>query len=145
MPKVSKSALLSYSAAQIFNLVNDIPAYPEFLPWCSGARVLRQDDNMVEASVEISHSGVNKSFTTRNILTPYESIELNLLDGPFKSLQGVWRFQALQENACKVSLDLQYEFSSKLLGLVVGPVFNQIANSLVDAFCERAKSVYGES
>lgn len=142
MPKVSKSALLEYSAAQMFNLVNDIDAYPQFLPWCSGARILQQNEKEVVASVEISHSGVNKAFTTRNLLTPPQSIELQLLDGPFKSLNGLWQFQALQENACKVSLDLNYEFSSKLLGLVVGPVFNQIANSLVDAFCERAKVIY---
>lgn len=143
MPKVSKSALLEYSAAQMFNLVNDIASYPKFLPWCSGARILKQDDDMIEASIDISHSGVHKSFTTRNTLLPYQSIQLNLLDGPFKSLQGFWHFQALQEDACKVSLELEYEFSSKLLGLVVGPVFNQIANSLVDAFCDRAGIVYG--
>jgi len=143
VPKVSKSALLDYSAAQMFHLVNDIASYPKFLPWCSDARVLKQDDKVVEATIEISHSGVHKSFSTRNILDAYQSIELHLLDGPFKSLQGLWRFQALQEDACKVTLDLEYEFSSKLLGLVVGPVFNQIANTLVDAFCERASIVYG--
>jgi len=143
VPKVNKSALLEYSAVQMFNLVNDIESYPTFLPWCSAARILKRDDSQVEASISISHSGVNKTFATRNVLKPFESIELNLLDGPFKSLQGIWRFHALQDNACKVSLELDYEFSSKLLGLVVGPVFNQIANSLVDAFCDRARSVYG--
>lgn len=143
MPKVSKSALLEYSAAQMYNLVNDIPSYPKFLPWCSGARVLNQSATSVEASIDISHSGLHKSFTTRNNLTPNESIELKLLDGPFKSLQGLWRFQAIDENNCKVSLDLEYEFSNKILGLIVGPVFNQIANTLVDAFYDRAGIVYG--
>jgi len=143
VPKVSKSALLEYSAAQMYNLVNDIPSYPKFLPWCSGARVLNQSATSVEASIDISHSGLHKSFTTRNNLTPNESIELKLLDGPFKSLQGLWRFQAIDENNCKVSLDLEYEFSNKILGLIVGPVFNQIANTLVDAFYDRAGIVYG--
>lgn len=144
MPQVVKSALLEYSAAQMFDLVNDIAAYPEFLPWCSGSTIFKQDEHMVEASIEISHSGLNKAFSTRNTLVRNQSIQLQLLDGPFKSLDGLWRFEALKEDACKVSLDLRYEFSSKLLAFAVGPVFSKIANTLVDAFCERAKQVYGE-
>jgi len=143
LPKVSRSALLDYSDAHMFNLVNDIAAYPKFLPWCSGARIIQQAEAEIVASIDISHSGLHKSFTTRNTLAPHKSIELQLLDGPFKSLQGLWRFQALDADSCKVLLDLEYEFSSKLLGLVVGPVFSQIANTLVDAFVDRASIVYG--
>lgn len=144
MTTISKSALVPYSAAQIFALVDDVKAYPEFLPWCGGAKELSRSEDEVRASVEISHSGLNKSFTTRNLLKPDKMIEMSLVDGPFKHLHGFWRFDSLAEDACKVSLDLEYEFSSKLVGLAIGPVFGKIANTLVDSFCQRAEAVYGK-
>lgn len=143
MPTISKSALVPFSAAQMFALVDEVPEYPKFLPWCGGAEELSRDVDSVRASVTIAHSGINKSFTTLNRLQQDKMIEMQLVDGPFKHLHGFWRFEALSETACKVSLDLEYEFSSKLLGLAVGPVFNQIANSLVDAFVTRAEHLYG--
>lgn len=143
MPTISKSALVPYTSAMMFDLVDKVPDYPEFLPWCGGAEELSRDEDTVKASVTIAHSGINRAFTTLNRLQKNKMIEMELVDGPFKHLHGFWRFEALSESACKVSLDLEYEFSSKLLGLAVGPVFNQIANTLVDSFCQRADRVFG--
>jgi ribosome-associated toxin RatA of RatAB toxin-antitoxin module len=143
MPSISKSALVPFSAEKMFQLVDEVPRYPDFLPWCGGAEELSRDKDEVRASVAIAHSGINKRFTTLNRLQPGKMIEMQLVDGPFKHLHGFWRFEALSDTACKVSLHLEYEFSSKLLGLAVGPVFNQIANSLVDAFVARAEHQYG--
>lgn len=143
MPIVQKSALVQYSAADMFDLVNDVEAYPQFLPWCRSAQVLSRNDDEVRATIEIAKGAVHKSFTTMNRLQRGKMIDIRLLDGPFKRLDGFWRFQGLAENACKVSLDLDFEFASRTLGMVVGPVFSQIANSLVDAFCKRALDVYG--
>ena len=144
MTAISKSALVPYSAEQIFKLVDDVTAYPEFLPWCGGAKELSRTSDEVQASVLISYSGLNKSFTTRNLLQANKMIEMSLIDGPFRHLHGFWRFESLADDACKVSLDLEYEFSSKLIGLAVGPVFSNIANTLVDSFCQRAEVVYGK-
>jgi ribosome-associated toxin RatA of RatAB toxin-antitoxin module len=143
MPTVSKSALVEYKPREMFNIVNDVDHYPDFLPWCSEAQVLSRREDEIKAMVKISHSGVNKSFTTLNRVQPGKMIEVQLIDGPFKHLHGYWRFDALGDSGCKVSLDLEYEFASKLLGLAVGPVFNQIANTLVDAFCKRADALHG--
>jgi len=143
VPKVSKSALVNFSANDMFEIVDNVALYPEFLPWCGSTEVISRSSDTLEASIEIAHGGINKTFSTRNRMQKGKMIELQLLNGPFHSLHGFWRFDALGENACKVSLDLNYEFSSKILGLVVGPVFNKIANTLVDAFCERAGKIYG--
>lgn len=142
MTIISKSALVSYTPEQMYQLVDDIEAYPAFLPWCGDATILSRDNNTVEASLFISHSGLNKTFSTRNSNFPYEKIEMRLLDGPFKHLEGVWIFEPLGDAACKVSLNLDFEFSSKIIGLTLGPIFNKMANSLVDAFIQRADSVY---
>lgn len=144
MAVISKSALVSYSPVEMFNIVDDVDAYPQFLPWCSDAKVLSRDQDQVKAMVEINHSGIRKAFTTRNLLQSGKMIEIELVDGPFKHLHGYWRFEALAESACKVSLDLEYEFSNKLLSMAVGPVFSHIANSLVDAFCQRAAVLHGK-
>lgn len=143
MTTISKNALVPYSAGDMFRLVDDIEAYSEFLPWCSGSTVLHRDDDEVRATIDITKGAVRKSFTTLNRLQHNKMIEIRLLQGPFRHLEGYWRFQALEEDACKVSLDLDFEFSSRMMGMVVGPVFHQIASSLVDAFTERAQQVYG--
>ena len=143
MKKIQKTALVPYSAEQMFILVDDIGAYAEFLPWCSQSLVVTRSDAMVEGELTISYGQLNKTFTTRNINTPQNRIEMQLVKGPFKHLNGRWEFLMLGEVGCKVSLDLSFEFSNKLLDLTVGPVFSQIANSLVDAFTERAGKVYG--
>jgi ribosome-associated toxin RatA of RatAB toxin-antitoxin module len=123
-------------------LVDDVSSYKEFLPWCGGSEELSRNEDEVKASVTISHSGLNKTFTTLNRLQKNKMIELTLIDGPFKHLHGFWRFDPLAEDACKISLELEYEFSNMLLGLAIGPVFSQIANSMVDSFCLRAEAVY---
>jgi len=141
MPTVNKSALVTASASEMFSLVNDVEAYPRFLPWCGAARVHHQDEHEMEATIEIRKGGLNQAFTTRNRLRPPENIHMELVDGPFRELRGDWRFEPLREDACRVSLQLVFSFSSSLVRVAVEPVFHQIANSLVDAFCQRAREL----
>lgn len=143
MTIISKSALVSYSPEDMFKLIDNIEEYSEFLPWCGKATEISRDENTVEASLLISHSGLNKEFTTKNKNTAFNKIEMHLLNGPFKNLDGVWLFEPLGESACKVSLNLEFEFSSKIISISLGPVFSKIANNLVDAFIKRADTVYG--
>lgn len=144
MTTISKSMLLPYSAAEMYALVNDIESYPQFLPWCSHAQVQVQNSDEQRATIELSKGGIQKAFTTCNRVQKDKMIEMRLLEGPFRRLNGYWRFDALRENACKVSMDMEFEFSSRMLGMVVGPVFSQIVSSLVDAFHRRAEEVYGK-
>ena len=143
MAQVNKSALVPFSAERMYKLVEKVDDYHTFLPWCSASKMLEHEGNVVVGTVTISKGGVNKAFTTRNTLHKYNLIDIDLVDGPFKKLQGFWRFDALKEDACKVSLELEYEFSSRLLGLVIGPVFNQVANTMVDSFVKQARVAYG--
>ncbi len=144
MSEVHKSALVKFSARQMFELVADIDAYAEFLPWCSGSRILKREGEIVDGEIQISKAGFNKTFATRNRNVPYEKIEMTLLNGPFSSLEGVWSFQPLREDASKISLDLEFEISGTLANLAFGPVFNQICNTMVSSFIQRAKDVYGK-
>ncbi len=144
MAQISRSALVPYSTEQMYRLVDNITDYPQFLPWCSHAEEYQRDDQSVKASVEISKGAINKSFTTLNKLEPNASIEMSLVDGPFKHLHGFWRFQALDAQACKVSFDLDFEFSNKLVAFAIGSIFNQVANTLVDSFVKRAHELYGK-
>jgi ribosome-associated toxin RatA of RatAB toxin-antitoxin module len=143
MAVVHKSVFLGYSAEQMFALVDQVEDYPQFLPWCGGVEVRERGENTVIASLSIHYHGVKQTFTTSNRNTPSSTIEMGLVDGPFKSLDGVWTFKALREDACKIDFDLHYEFSSRLLESIIGPVFGRIANSMVDSFCKRAQVVYG--
>ncbi len=143
MTVISKSALVPYSPEEMFKLIDDIEKYSEFLPWCGKATEIHRDDKNVEASLLISHSGLNKEFTTKNKNTKFNKIEMHLVNGPFKNLDGVWIFELLGESACKVSLNLEFEFSSKIVSITLGPIFSKIASSLVDAFIKRADTVYG--
>jgi len=144
MALVEKSMLVSYSAAQMFALVDDVESYPQFLPWCGGASVSSLDGVVVHATVDINYHHIKQSFTTENIrLTPHR-IDMTLKDGPFQHLDGCWQFMPLSDSACKIAFCLHYEFSSKLLEKVIGPIFHYIANSFVDAFIHRAEKVYGE-
>ncbi|MCK9532526.1 MAG: type II toxin-antitoxin system RatA family toxin [Gammaproteobacteria bacterium] len=145
MPIVQKSAIVPYSASEMFVLVDDVDAYPQFLPWCSGARVHSRTEDEVHATVEIAHGALHKSFSTRNRLQAGKMIEMRLVDGPFRRLEGFWRFDALGDKACKVSLDLEFEFSSRIIGMALGPVFSQITSTFVDSFRRRAEQVYGKS
>jgi ribosome-associated toxin RatA of RatAB toxin-antitoxin module len=143
MAVVHKSVFLGYSAQQMFDLVAAIEDYPKFLPWCGGVDVRERGENSIVASLGINYHGVRQSFTTSNVNTPSSSIKMRLVDGPFKALDGVWTFKPLREDACKIELDLHYEFSSMILEQLIGPVFGMIANSMVDSFCKRAETVYG--
>ncbi len=143
MTLVQKSALVKYSAQQMFDLVSDIEAYPQFLPWCADSRIIKQEEGVVEAELMISKGGFKKSFSTRNRMERGERITVSLLDGPFSYLEGVWNFLPLREDASKISLDLEFEMSGVLANLAFGAVFNQICNTMVASFTERAKAVYG--
>jgi ribosome-associated toxin RatA of RatAB toxin-antitoxin module len=144
MHSVSRSVLVPYSAAQMFDLVADVEKYPEFMPWCGGSEIQSRDEHGMQASVTISLAGIRQRFTTRNTHDYPNRIELELVDGPFSSLVGHWQFQPLAEDACKVVFVLDYAFSSRALEMVVGPVFNRIATSFIDSFTKRAQAVYGE-
>ena len=144
MTTINKSALVPYSPAEMFALVDDIEAYPQFLPGCRRTQVHSRSADEVRATIELSKGGVDKAFTTCNRIQQNKMIEVRLIEGPFKHLNGFWRFDPLGGEGCKVSLDLEFEFASRLLGTVVGPVFSQIANSLVDSFLKRAVEVYGK-
>jgi len=139
---INKSALIPYSAEKMYNLVADVDKYQEFLPWCGSSEVLSRTADEIKGRIEISHTGMHKTFTTLNRMQKNKMIEMRLIDGPFKHLQGFWRFDALDENGCKISLDLEFEFSNKLMSMAFGPIFSQIANSMVDAFCKRAFDIY---
>ncbi|AKU20763.1 type II toxin-antitoxin system RatA family toxin [Massilia sp. MB5] len=143
MAVVHKSVFLGYSAEQMFELVAKVEDYPKFLPWCGGVEIRERSEDSVVASVGIHYHGIRQHFTTANSNTRPSLIKMKLVDGPFKTLDGTWTFKALRDDACKVELDLHYEFSSRLLEQVVGPVFGMIANSMVDSFCKRAETVYG--
>jgi ribosome-associated toxin RatA of RatAB toxin-antitoxin module len=140
---VDRSALVSYTPREMFELVSDIEAYPRFLPWCQSTRILSRDVDEVRASIEFAVGGVSRSFTTRNRHQVNKMIEMHLVDGPFSRLDGFWRFDPLGEEGSKIALFLEYDFSNRMLGMVVGPIFGQIANTLVDAFQQRAVEIYG--
>ena len=144
MSVVNRSAVAPYTPAQMYSLVEDVPSYPQFLPWCRSATISPVGPDEVRATIELAFHGVHRAFTTANRMQKDKMIEIRLVEGPFRRLKGFWRFDALGDKGCKVSLDMEYEFSNKLLALAVGPVFSQIANSLVDAFYRRATQVYGK-
>ena len=144
MDSINRSALVPYTPHEMFVLVTDVGAYPLFMPWCSGTEVLSHEGDEMVARIDFAVASVSKSFTTRNRHQPDAEVSMELVDGPFSQLQGRWQFEALGEQGCKISLSLEYDFSSKMVGMVVGPVFSQIANSMVDAFQKRAAEVYGQ-
>lgn len=143
MTAVKRSALVPYSAAQMFALVADISAYPKFLPWCGDTRVLSQSEDVVVAAIDIRYGGLHKTFTTRNLMEKNKMMEMQLVDGPFSHLQGYWRFRATDDVSCNISLDLDFEVANRMLGLALGRVFANIANQMVDRFRQRAIQLYG--
>lgn len=143
MASVSRSALVPFSAERMYQLVNDCDSYPEFLPWCRSTQVHSYDDDQMHVTIEMSKGALQKSFTTHNRLQKNRMVEIRLVNGPFRRLEGFWRFHPLREDACKVSLDLEFEFSGSVINKVAGPIFHQIANTLVDSFCNRARDIYG--
>ncbi|WP_088330748.1 type II toxin-antitoxin system RatA family toxin [Lacimicrobium sp. SS2-24] len=144
MANVNRSALVSFSAESMFDLVNDVDAYPQFLPGCAETRVHDADDNSMKASILISKGGLRQWFTTQNQLKRGEYIRMELIEGPFSHLTGGWRFTPLSADACKIELDLQFEFASRLAQAAFGKIFSSIASNMVAAFTQRAKEVYGD-
>lgn len=140
--RIARSALLPYARENIFALISDIEAYPQYMDGCTAARILLAENGFVEARLELSKAGIKQSFTTRNQIIEHQTILMELVEGPLQSLSGRWLFDALGADACKVSLDLHFEMDGKLAGLAAGKLFETVAGSLVDSLCKRAHSLY---
>ncbi len=155
MTTISRQIQVPYTAAQMFALVNDVAAYPQFLPWCESARVMRVEGAQMDARIAMKVGAFRKSFATRNQNTPGERIVVSLLDGPFKSLNGSWVFSDLPATVASdgsrvpggsvIRLDMTFEFANKLIDMAIGPIFREIVRNLVGAFQARATSVYGQA
>lgn len=145
MKSVNRSALLPYSATQMFDIVNDVAAYPTFLPWCRRSEIRSATPDELVAELEVARAGISQSFTTRNSLDRPRSIDLQLIEGPFSSFEGHWRFSQLGADGCKVEMRLEFEFNRTLLNMAFGKMFEHAADTLVDAFCKRAVQVYGHA
>jgi ribosome-associated toxin RatA of RatAB toxin-antitoxin module len=143
MPSVSKSVLVPYGAPRMYELVERVEDYPQFLPWCGGAQVHERGPDRMVATLVIDFRGLQQSFTTENLHQPDRSIRMTLRDGPFSRLDGLWLFAPLRDDACKVAFTLDYAFAGALMSRALSPVFDQIAGSFVDAFVRRAEAVYG--
>jgi len=143
MPVISRSALVMHSVEDMYCLINDVNNYAKFLPDCSDSKIIAQDESSMTAALLVSKGGLKKWFTTENTLINNKAIMMTLVDGPFKKLVGGWLLTPLSEEACKIELNLDYEFSSKMFDLAFGRVFNHLANNMVQAFTSRAKEVYG--
>ena len=143
MANVEKSVLIGHSAARMYALVADVGAYPQFLPWCSGTEVRQLDAHRAAATLHVNYRGLRLHFTTENQMEEGTLIDMKLVNGPFKHLDGYWRFLPLSEQACKIEFRLGYELSGKLVEKVAGPVFNHIADTMVEVFVKRAASLYG--
>lgn len=150
MKHVKRSVLLWYAPREMYALVTDIDAYPQFLPWCERAEVVEQRDGSVTARLTLAKGGVRHAFTTRNVHRPDERVDVALIDGPFSVLEGCWLFVPIGRGgdtdppqACRIEFDLRYAFASRALEAVVSPVFDRIADTMVDSFVQRAESVYG--
>lgn len=144
MPDIKKTAIVPYTAKQMFELVNKIETYPEFIPFCQSSEVLSRSEDEIRAKLTFAKGGFNKSFGTINRLQKNKMIEIRLLEGPFKHLEGFWRFEDLPNQHCRIMLDFEFEFSSRLLAFAFEPLFTQAVNMLVDAFKDRAAVVYGK-
>ncbi|MEW6445039.1 MAG: type II toxin-antitoxin system RatA family toxin [Pseudomonadota bacterium] len=144
MTLLRREALVPYTPNEMFTLVSAVEDYKHFLPWCGDSVILARNGDQVRASVTLSKGALRKTFTTQNLLQQDKMIEMRLVEGPFRHLHGFWRFEPVGEGGCKVSLDMEFQFSSKLVELAVGPVFTAIAGDMVMAFRQRAEQVYGK-
>lgn len=143
MPIVKKNALVPFPATAMFDLVAAVEDYPEFLPWCGGTEVHQRSERGMVATIRIAYRGLSQSFTTDNLHERPHHIELKLRDGPFARLHGSWTFKALAANACRIDLELDYQMRSGLIAQLLGPVFDQIAQTMMDAFVNRAEALAG--
>ena len=144
MKKFSRSVLVNYSAEQMYDLVNDIEAYPEFMQGCTGAEILNSAEDFVEAKLTLSHANLQQSFVTRNELHPPNLMIMHLLEGPFKHFEGRWQFDSLGKYESKVSLDLNFVFNNRLLTLTMGHWFEKLVAQQIDALCKRADALFGD-
>ncbi|KTD23316.1 type II toxin-antitoxin system RatA family toxin [Legionella londiniensis] len=144
MTIIKKSRTVPYTCEQMYNLVNDVERYAEFLPYFTKSVVHHRDEDEVQATLMISAAGISKSFTTRNRLQINKMIEIRLVDGPFSHLEGFWRFDEVPEG-CHISFDLEFDFAGRFFSMLLGSVFEQVSDKMVDAFCERAEALYGQS
>jgi ribosome-associated toxin RatA of RatAB toxin-antitoxin module len=135
--------LVAHTPAQMFALIDAVEDYPKFLPWCGAAKVLHRDESTTRATLEIDYRGIRQSFTTENAKRPPDEMLIRLKEGPFRKLEGEWRFTALGQQGCKIEFRMSYEFSGRVLERLIGPVFNYIANNLVEAFVKRAAQIHG--
>ena len=142
MPEIRRSALMPYPVQFMYDIVNDVESYPEFLPWCGGVKIHQLDNSSMEASILMRGAGLNHWFKTRNTMVPGQSIEMELVEGPFSKLEGLWRFTAIDSDGCKIELMLQFEMKQGLASTLIAPAFSRIANTMVDSFCERARDRY---
>jgi ribosome-associated toxin RatA of RatAB toxin-antitoxin module len=143
MKRIRRSAIVEHAAAELYALVEDIESYPQFLPWCVAARVHDRTPTTTRATLTVGLKGMRQSFTTRNDNHPAGAIEMRLVEGPFRSFSASWRFTALSAGACKIDFALEYEFSSRVLARLLEPLFDRIADTMVDAFARRADQVHG--
>ena len=144
MPEVSRSVIVGHSPEQMFALVDAVEDYPQFLPWCAAATVIHRDETATRATLRVNYHGIKQSFTTENAKRAPEEMLIRLVEGPFRSFEGAWRFTALGEHGCKIEFRLKYEFSSRLLQKLIGPVFDYIANNLLEAFVKHAGLKFGD-
>ena len=142
MKQIARSAIVEHSAAEMYALVEDIEAYPGFLPWCTAAVVHERRAGATRATLTVGAGRVRQSFTTQNDNRPGEAIDMRLVEGPFRRFAGHWRFVPLAPRACRIEFSLRYEFSSRALGRLLAPLFDGIADSMVEAFVRRAAQVY---
>ncbi len=143
MHKIERSALVRHSASDMFQLVNDVAAYPVFLKWCRSSKVLNESATEMTAELEVAWKILHKVFSTRNKLLEGESIQLELLDGPFESMHGEWNFKHLRDDACKITMEIDFEFKNSVSNMIFSAIFSQICGSLMDSFIKRADEIYG--
>ncbi len=143
MQEVVRCALVPYSAAQMYEVVNDVADYPRFLPWCVSSEVITSSCNEMVARLDLAKGGIRQSFTTRNELDAPHHIHISLVEGPFSMLKGDWHFSQLGDDGCKIDMNLKFDFNNRLMNAALGMVFSAVVNKLVDAFCERADDLYG--
>ena len=143
MRRVNHSALVSYTTREMFLLVDDVESYPEFLPWCNNVEVHHRTADFVEATLELHKGSLSNHFTTRNTRREFETIQIALIDGPFRHLRGDWRFTEIGEEGCKLALELDFEFENMFVDMMFGSFFEDICNSLINAYSKRAQAVFG--